>query len=156
VNCCACERVSGATCGLTVTRFALETVTAIDAELLPPAPVQVNEKLVVTESGLVEVRSLVSLTPFQPPEAVHVLALVELQTSVVVVPGPIVIGVAVKVTVGCGVVVVFEPVVAAPRETAETAVALARRGPIVNATDVAAKKIAATSLPIHRHETVVI
>jgi hypothetical protein len=48
---------------------------------------------------------LVAFVPLQPPEAVHDVALVELQVSVEDAPLAIVVGLAVKVAVGMGLVV---------------------------------------------------
>ena len=160
MNCCDCERVSGASWGLTVTRFELETVTATLAELLPPAPVQAKEKLVVVASARVEVRPLAGLAPPQPSEASHAVALVELQTSVVVVPGPIDIGIAVRLTVGDGVVAIFESAALAlivvadsSTEAVDTAAAFAPRAPVVNAIEAPTKRTAATNLPMHTRAT---
>jgi len=97
------------------------------AELPPPAPEQANEKLVVTESARVEVLPLVCLAPLQPPEAAQAVAFVELQTSVVVVPGPMVVGMALRVTVAGALVTISE----------------------LTETGAAAKRLAATSLPIN-------
>jgi hypothetical protein len=48
---------------------------------------------------------LIALAPLQPPEAVHELALVELQDSVDAPPLATVVGFAVNVTVGAGTTV---------------------------------------------------
>jgi hypothetical protein len=69
----------------------------------PPAPVQVNVKPVLALSAAVIFDPLVLSEPLQPPEAVQVVALVELQLRVALPPAEMVIGVALKVTVGAGV-----------------------------------------------------
>ena len=59
------------------------TVTVAVATLLvPPVPVQVKEYDVVAVRAPVLCVPLVALLPPQPPEAVHDVALVELQVSV--------------------------------------------------------------------------
>ena len=55
---------------------------AVATLLEPPAPLQVNEYDVVAASGPVLWLPLAALLPFQPPEAMHEVALVEIQVSV--------------------------------------------------------------------------
>jgi hypothetical protein len=66
----------------------------------------------------VEVLPLIALAPLQPPEAAHEVAPLELQVSVVAVPGPMIVGLAVSFTAGAAVVtvtvVVAEPAPPAP------------------------------------------
>jgi hypothetical protein len=59
---------------------------------------------VVAERLPVEVLPLVAFAPLQPAEAVHEVALVELQVSVAEVPVPMIVGLAVSVTAGAAVV----------------------------------------------------
>lgn len=72
---------------------------------MPPVPVQINVKLVVAASEPVEVLPLVAWLPLHPPEAVQVVALVELQVSVEAPPIGTLFGLAVRVTVGAGTTV---------------------------------------------------
>jgi hypothetical protein len=86
---------------VSVTVGAGTTVTLTVATLLvPPAPMQVNEYDVAAVSGPVLWLPLVALAPLQPPEAVHELALVEIQVSVEAPPLATEVGFAVSVTVG--------------------------------------------------------
>jgi hypothetical protein len=80
------------------------TVTAAVAAAEPPAPVQVNVKFVSAPSAAVAAVPLVASEPLQPPEAVHAVALVELQVRVEAAPLCTDVGSAVKVAVGCGAV----------------------------------------------------
>lgn len=70
---------------VTVTGATTLTV-AVATLLIPPAPVQVNEKPVVVESAPVLWLPLAASAPLQPPEAAHDVALIELHVSVVAVP----------------------------------------------------------------------
>jgi hypothetical protein len=89
-----------------VTVGAGTTVTvAMAALLLPPAPVQVNEKDAVAVSAEVLCVPLMVLAPLQPPEAVHVAALVELHVNVDAAPLATEVGFAVNVAVGVGTTV---------------------------------------------------
>jgi hypothetical protein len=83
---------------------AAETVTVADCDAEPPAPVQVRVNFVVVVSvGVVWEPAVVS-EPLQPPEAVQAVALVEDQVNADVAPLFTVVGFAVKVTAGAGVV----------------------------------------------------
>ena len=73
---------------------------------VPPGPLQVNVKLVVALSAPVDWLPLVALAPLQPPDAVQLVALVELHVSVEDPPLLTVIGFAVNVTVGAGALTV--------------------------------------------------
>jgi hypothetical protein len=77
---------------------AMETVA--DWLALPPGPLQLKVKVVITESAPVDWLPLVALAPVQPPSAVQLVALVELQVSVAEPPLATVVGDAVSVTVG--------------------------------------------------------
>jgi hypothetical protein len=89
-----------------VTVGAGATLTVAVAVLLePPAPLQVNEYDVADASGPVLWLPLAALLPFQPPEAVHEVALVEFHVSVEAPPLPTEVGFAVNVTVGAGTTV---------------------------------------------------
>lgn len=69
--------------------------------LLPPAPLQAIVKVVLFElKEGVEYVPFVAFVPLQPLEAVQLVALVLDQVSVVVPPTPIVVGLALIVTVG--------------------------------------------------------
>ncbi len=72
---------------------------AVATLLVPPAPVQINEYELVAVSGAVPCVPIVALVPFQPPEAVHEVALVELHVSVEVPPLATEVGFADNVTV---------------------------------------------------------
>ncbi len=81
-----------------------ETETVTDCEAVPPAPLQAKVYLVAAVSGAVLWEPLVASAPLQPPEAVHEVALVDDQLRVEVLPLVIVLGLAVSVTAGAGVV----------------------------------------------------
>jgi hypothetical protein len=82
------------------------TVTVVDCKALPPAPVQLNVKLLVPVRAPVDCVPLVVVAPVHAPEAVQVSALVDDQVSVELAPLAIVWGFAVIVTVGAGGVTV--------------------------------------------------
>jgi hypothetical protein len=86
-----------------------DVVTATDAEALalPPAPLQVNVKLLFAVNAPVDWLPEVALVPDQPPEAEQEVALVEDQVSVEAAPLTTDVGFAVNDTVGGG----FVPVV---------------------------------------------
>jgi hypothetical protein len=94
----------------TVVGFAVNVTVGVGATLTvavavlldPPAPLQVNEYDVVAASSPVPWLPLVALLPFQPPEAVQEVALVELHVSVEAPPLATEVGFAVNVTVGAG------------------------------------------------------
>jgi hypothetical protein len=65
---------------------AAVTATAAVAEPLPPAPVQLSVKFAAAVSAALAAVPPVACVPLQAPDAVHAVALVELQVSVVVVP----------------------------------------------------------------------
>jgi hypothetical protein len=74
---------------------------AVAAVLVPPVPVQVREYVTFTVSAPVDWLPLMAFAPANvPPEAVHEVALVELQVNVDVPPLAIVVGFAVSVAVG--------------------------------------------------------
>jgi hypothetical protein len=76
---------------------------AVAAVLVPPAPLHVNEYVVLVVSAPVDWLPLVAFAPANvPPVAVQDVALVELQVSVEVPPLAIVVGFAVSVAVGTG------------------------------------------------------
>jgi hypothetical protein len=85
-----------------------DTETMTDVELVPPAPLQLREKVEVAFSaGLISV-PLASFDPVQAPEAVHDVEPVTLQVSVVVSPIRTVDGLALRAMVGCPVAMVME------------------------------------------------
>jgi hypothetical protein len=84
----------------------VDTDTVTDCAAEPPAPVQVSVYLVVAVIAAVLAEPLVLSLPLQPPEALQEVALVEDQVRVEVAPLLTVVGLALKVTVGAGVVTV--------------------------------------------------
>ena len=86
----------------TVGAGGAETVTVADCAAEPPAPVQVNVNFVVAVRVGVVSEPAVASEPFQPPEAVQAVALVDDQVSDDAAPLLIVVGLAAKVTVGAG------------------------------------------------------
>jgi hypothetical protein len=81
-------------------------IVAVAAVLVPPAPVHVNEYVVLAVSVPVGWLPLVAFVPAKvPPVAVQDVALVELQVSVEVPPLAIDVGFAVSVAVGTGAMV---------------------------------------------------
>ncbi len=83
-----------------------ETDTVTDCAADPPAPVQVSVYLVVAVSVAVCCEPLAASEPLQPPEAAQEVALVEDQLKVDVPPLATVLGLALSVTLGAGVVTV--------------------------------------------------
>jgi hypothetical protein len=82
-----------------------ETVTVADCVAEPPSPVQASSYSVVLLSAPVDQVPLVATGPLQPPEAVHVVALLELQVNVDIAPLATVAGDADRVTVGAEVAI---------------------------------------------------
>jgi hypothetical protein len=80
------------------------TLTVVLCEAEPPAPVQAKVYLVAAVRGAVLCEPLIASVPLQPPEAVHEVALLDDQLSVDDAPLATVLGVAVRVTDGAGVV----------------------------------------------------
>lgn len=78
--------------------------TVADWLLDPPAPLQVSVNADVRLIALVTSVPLSALLPLQFPEAVQVVAFVEVHVSVEVLPGATVVGDADKETIGAGVV----------------------------------------------------
>lgn len=76
------------------------TVTVTDCCALPPAPEQERVKVFVAVSAPVETEPLVACAPLQPPEAVQLVAFVELHVRVDAAPYAIVVGLAEIDTVG--------------------------------------------------------
>ena len=77
-----------------------ETLTVTDWLALPPGPLQASVKVVVALNAPVLALPLVGSLPDQPPEAVQLLALVEDQLSIADPPLLIVVGLALRLTVG--------------------------------------------------------
>jgi hypothetical protein len=77
-----------------------ETVTVADCDAEPPAPVQVSMNFVVAVRADVVVEPMVASLPLQPPEAAQEVALVDVQFNVAPPPLAIVLGLALKLTVG--------------------------------------------------------
>ena len=83
------------------TELAVIATVAVAAVLVPPAPVHVREYVVSAVNAPVLWLPLVAFAPANvPPEAVHEVALVELQVSVDVPPLAIVVGLADSDAVG--------------------------------------------------------
>jgi hypothetical protein len=83
------------------TELVVIATVAAAAVLVPPAPVHVREYVVSAVNAPVLWLPLVAFAPANvPPEAVHEVALVELQVSVDVPPLAIVVGLAVSDAVG--------------------------------------------------------
>ena len=99
--------VVGATqVSLTVPVVAGVTVTVALCDAEPPAPVQVNVNFVAAASAAVVCEPRVASEPLQPPDAAQEVAFVEDQLKVEVAPLATVLGLALNVTVGAGVVTV--------------------------------------------------
>lgn len=81
-----------------------DTETVTDCAALPPAPVQVSVYCVALVRLAVLWEPLMGSLPDQPPEAEHEVALAEVQVRVVALPLFTVLGLALSVTVGDGVV----------------------------------------------------
>ena len=79
------------------------TVTVADWLVEPPAPMHVSVNVVFTVRFPVLCEPETALVPDHPPEAVHEVALVELQVSVEAVPETTGLGLVEMVTVGAGV-----------------------------------------------------
>ena len=75
-------------------------IVAVAISLVPAAPVQINEYDTVAVTGPVLRLPLVPTSPLQSPEAVHEVALFELQVSVETPPLLIVVCAALSETVG--------------------------------------------------------
>lgn len=86
----------------TVGAGGAETVTVVDCDAEPPAPVQARVNFVVAVSAGVVCEPAVASEPLQPPEAVQAVALVDDQVNDDVPPLLTVAGFAVRVTVGAG------------------------------------------------------
>jgi hypothetical protein len=85
---------------------AADTDTVTDWVADPPAPVQVAVYFVAALIAVVDCEPLGAIVPFQPPDATQEVALVEDHVNVEVPPLVTVVGLAVRVTVGAGVVTV--------------------------------------------------
>jgi hypothetical protein len=78
------------------------TVTVVEREAVPPAPVQLRTNVVVCDSAAVTCEPDKALLPDQPPEALHEVALADDQLSIAVPPCETWLGVAAIVIVGGG------------------------------------------------------
>jgi hypothetical protein len=83
---------------------AAVTVTVTDCDAEPPAPVQVRVNFVDAVSVGVDCEPAVASEPLQPPEAAQAVALVDDHVNAEAAPLFTVVGFAVKVTAGAGVV----------------------------------------------------
>jgi hypothetical protein len=81
-----------------------ETVTVAVCEAVPPAPVHVSVYLVVAVNAAVARVPLVASAPAQPPDPVQAVAFVEDHVRVEIAPLLTVLGLALMVTAGAGVV----------------------------------------------------
>ncbi len=70
---------------------------------MPPAPLQLKVNLVVALRAAVACDPVVASAPLQPPEALQEVAFVDDQVNVEVAPLFTVVGFALKVTAGAGV-----------------------------------------------------
>lgn len=82
------------------------TVTVTDCAADPPAPVQVSVYLAVAVSAAVFCEPLAASAPLQLPDAAQEVALAADQVKVEAAPLATVLGLALSVTVGAGVVTV--------------------------------------------------
>lgn len=80
------------------------TVTVTDCAAEPPVPVHVSVYLAVADSAAVFCEPLAASEPLQPPEAAQEVALLADQVRVEAAPLATVVGLALNVTVGAGVV----------------------------------------------------
>ena len=87
--------------------------TLVDG-LMPPAPVHASENVVPTGSGPTLCDPLVDFAPLQPPYAVHVVALEELQVSTEEPPAETIVGFAVMVASGTTLTVTLAALLAPP------------------------------------------
>ena len=85
---------------LSVTVGAGNRVTVVELMAVPPAPVQLSVKVESALMAAVTSLPLVPLLPAHAPVAVHEVASVELQVSVVVAPEATLFAAAVSVTAG--------------------------------------------------------
>jgi hypothetical protein len=76
------------------------TLTTVDCAALPPAPLQVRVYVLLALSAPVDCVPDVALVPDHLPEAVQEVALAELQVRVALAPLAMVLGLALRVTVG--------------------------------------------------------
>jgi hypothetical protein len=100
VNCRVCDKVMAAIFGERVIVPLGSLTKAVATVLAPPAPMQVSEKDVGAVTAPVRWLPPAAVVPVQPPDAVHDVALVELQVSVEAPPLVTVVGFAVNVAVG--------------------------------------------------------
>jgi hypothetical protein len=82
----------------------LETVTVADCVAVPPGPVQASPYSVVLVSAPVDQVPLSATAPFQPPDAVQLVAFTAFHVKVELPPLPTVVGEAVKFTDTLGAV----------------------------------------------------
>ena len=75
------------------------TETVVDCVALPPAPVQVSKYVALAVNAPVDCDPLNDLLPDQAPDAVHEVALLDVQDKVELAPLAIVVGVALMLTV---------------------------------------------------------
>jgi hypothetical protein len=86
--------------------LAAATVTVADCAAEPPGPVHVSVYLVVVVSAPVACDPLIASLPLHPPEALQEVAFVDDQGRVELLPLAMVLGLALKLTVGAAEVTV--------------------------------------------------
>ncbi len=96
------EILAGVTDSDTVGDDGVVTVTVTVLDLVPPSPVHVNVKLVVTDKAPVAADPLVARAPLQPPLAVHAVASLDDHVRAAVAPAAMLAGLADSDTVGDG------------------------------------------------------
>ena len=77
-------------------------VTVTDCAALPPVPVQVRVYCVVAVTAAVALAPLIGSVPLHPPDAVQLVAFVEVQVSIAALPFAKVVGLAERVIAGTG------------------------------------------------------
>jgi hypothetical protein len=95
--------VLGLAVSMTVGAAAV-TVTVAVCAALPPAPVQVSVYVAFAVSAPLECDPLVASLPLHPPEAVQEVVFADDQDRVALLPLEMVLGLALKLTVGAGAV----------------------------------------------------
>jgi hypothetical protein len=127
------------------------TVT-LAGTLPPPAPVQLNEYVVLTVSAVVTCVPLGDRAPLQPPDAVHAVALAALHVNVLVLPAVTTSGAADSIVVGTTLTVALAGVLVPPGPVqVRTYVALLDNAPVERVPLAASAPLQA---PVAAHEVV--
>jgi hypothetical protein len=90
------------------------TTPTVTTLLVPPAPLQLNENVVVAMSAPVLWLPLLALLPLHPPVAAHAVALVELQLNTALLPAATAARFAARVAVGMTLTVTLAGVLVPP------------------------------------------